>query len=98
VTLRLRWVKDGQVHYLPTPLSAKTDQDGSYSIVNVAPGSYKLLVNWQSQPDTSQPAEAYYFWPEGHTESEGQVIDIKDSATLGVWDFRLPVKRDQDRR
>ena len=67
----------------------KTDDNGEYSFPNVAPGSYKIVLNIYKPPTAESPYPEQY-WPQADKEASASTIEINESVTSQRCDFRLP--------
>lgn len=68
---------------------AKTNEQGEYSFLGVAPGRYKVVVHAWSFPTPAVPYPEIY-WPSASTESGGSEIRISDAVVSRRYSFRLP--------
>ncbi len=66
-----------------------TNEKGEYSFEEVAPGRYKIVMNWHRFPTVSAPYPAIY-WPAARSESEAITLQVADAPSAQRYNFKLP--------
>ncbi len=69
--------------------NTQSRMDGSFSFESVAKGRYKLSVNFNSNPDPSNPFPTFFF-PGVSNRAEAKVIEIGPTTVVNDVVFRLP--------
>ena len=68
----------------------KTHENGEYSFLGVAPGSYKIVLNIYKAPTAENPYPEQY-WPHADKEAGASTFEINENLNSQPCDFQLPV-------
>jgi hypothetical protein len=69
--------------------TVKTDENGEYSFLGVAPGAYEIVLNIYKAPTAENPYPEQY-WPHADKEGGASTIEINETVDSQRCDFRLP--------
>lgn len=70
--------------------TVKTHENGEYSFLGVAPGSYKIVLNIYKAPTAENPYPEQY-WPHADKEAGASTFEINENLNSQRCDFQLPV-------
>ena len=69
--------------------AVETDNSGEYLFADVAPGSYKIVLNLYRVPTADIPYRTQY-WPRATTEGNATAIEVSENVNSERCDFHLP--------